>query len=413
MGERWSRAGVCEGNAAVAARAALESPPGDALQTAKKTYHAQRRMTRVNDGQRAASGGPAAAAVPTFQVRFESDDDFLVEYTDQLRHGFLDLPLPQSIGSGTAVRLRVHLPDGAVLYLTGTVAPERFPVEARGTRIRVDPLTEAQRSALEACVQAVIGRVGAEEPDGDDPAGAEGDSTMSVLLVDDSVSHRIELGDALRSRGLRVRVAENGLLALSAALKRVPDVILTDVEMPQMDGWTLLRSVRQRKRLLHVPVVFLTRLSDELTRLRGYRMGVDDYLPKTMPPDEIVARLEGVLARRRQLPAASDAQGLRGDLEHVRLGSILAFLEAERRSGTLHLRNGSDQATVFLVQGGLARVDNLGRFAHPHDRMFDLLGWRVGQFEFRAAEGEVNAPAETTPLSYLLMEHARREDEAG
>lgn len=369
------------------------------------------RSARAAAATRDAQGTGAAGQIPAFGVRFESHDDFLVEYTDALRHGFLHLPVDNQLPDGAPVRLRVTLPDEAVLYLTGRAVRDNDNGEA--VRVKLDPYSEPQREALDRCVSVLLGPQAETEGEPDDVDAPNTGSQITVLLVDDSVSQRIELGDALRARKLRVRVAENGLVALSSALKRAPDVILTDVEMPQMDGWTLLRSVRQRKRLLHVPVVFLTRLSDELTRLRGYRMGVDDYLPKTMPPDEIVARLEGVLARRRQLPAASDAQGLRGDLEHVRLGSILAFLEAERRSGTLHLRNGSDQATVFLVQGGLARVDNLGRFAHPHDRMFDLLGWRVGQFEFRAAEGEVNAPAETTPLSYLLMEHARREDEAG
>jgi DNA-binding response OmpR family regulator len=253
----------------------------------------------------------------------------------------------------------------------------------------------------------------ADDVDEEDPEALH----ITVLLVDDSVSHRIELGDALRARKLRVRVAENGLVALSSALKRAPDVILTDVEMPQMDGWSLLRSVRQRKRLLHVPVVFLTRLSDELSRLRGYRMGVDDFLPKEMAADEIIARLHGVVARRRQLPPVTDAHGLRGDLEHVRLGSLLAFLESERRSGALRLRNGTDQATLHLRHGALGRVENLGRYHHPHDRVFELLSWRFGQFEFHSDDDAEGAPlpandGQETPLSYLLMEHARREDEA-
>ncbi len=168
---------------------------------------------------------------------------------------------------------------------------------------------------------------------------------------------------------MRVRVAENGLLALSAALKRVPDVILTDVEMPQMDGWSLLRSVRQRKRLRGVPVVFLTRLSDELSRLRGYRMGADDFLPKDLPADEVTARLIGVVTRRRQLPTNGDMQGLRGGLEHVRLGSLLAFLESERRSGALHLRCDNEASTLHLRNGALARVEQLGANTHPHDRV--------------------------------------------
>jgi DNA-binding response OmpR family regulator len=258
-------------------------------------------------------------------------------------------------------------------------------------------------------VDAVVGN----EHDEDDAGVAPREEALSVLLVDDSVSQRIEVGDALRARGCRVRVTENGLLALAEALKRPPDVILTDVEMPQMDGWALLRAIRGRKRLAHVPVVFLTRMSDEMSRLRGYRLGVDDFLPKTMPADEVLARVHGVMARRRQAPVEGDALGLR-------LGSLLSFLETERRTGTLVLRNGTDSATLHLRRGALAGVENLGRFDRPHDRVFELLDWRIGNFDFQADgggepdAGEDGAPDPSdTSLSYLLMEHARRVDEAG
>jgi DNA-binding response OmpR family regulator len=359
--------------------------------------------------------------VPTFSVRFESQDDFLVEYTDRLRHGQAMLPLAKPLAPGTPVRLKVELPDQSVLYLLGSVvAPNRREPSTKGTPVRL-AITEEQRAQIDACVQALMHtedpsgpEAGQEGPDAlDDPTG------ISVLLVDDSVSMRIELGDALRERGLRVRVAENGLTALSAALKRPPDVILTDVEMPEMDGWTFARTVRARPSLAHIPIVFLTRLSDDLSRLRGYRLGVDDYLPKTMAPDEIIARLQGVLARRQQIEApgagtASGQGGLRGRIEHVRLGSLLAFLESERRSGALHLTRGSDSSTLHLENGNLEYVENLGRYAHPHDRVFELLSWTQGEFALMADAPVPVGTSEqpTTPLTYLLMEHARREDEA-
>jgi DNA-binding response OmpR family regulator len=355
------------------------------------------------------------AKVPTFSVRFESHDAFLVEYTDKLRHGYVVLPLGEPLPPRSPVRLRVHLPDDRVLYLTGRCArsgPGAAGVDDDiGTRVDLDRLTTEQLADLEKCVGTLVGH---EPIEGGAGAGVhEAEEPLNVLLVDDSVSQRIELGDALRARGLRVRVADNGLVGLSAALKKMPDVILTDVEMPQMDGWGLLRSIRQRKKLLHVPIVFLTRLTDEMSRLRGYRMGIDDYLPKSMPADEVVARIHGVLARRRQLPAVAAGHGLRGDLEHVRLGSVLSFLEQERRTGALHVRNGADRAILHVVCGALTGVEHLGRCQHPHDRVFELLDWAHGSFELVAMEVGRDIPAndDSTPLSYLLMEHARRRDE--
>jgi DNA-binding response OmpR family regulator len=361
-----------------------------------------------------------AEKVPTYAVRFESHDDFLVEYADRLSHGFAMLPLAEPLPHGTGVRLRVHLPDESVLYLVGsTLAPTAADrtLDPSSTRVKLSPLTPEQRDTLQQCVEGLLGR-GAGDVDASTQAlGSTRDEEgeLTVLLVDDSVSQRIELGDALRARGLRVRVADHGLAALSAAIKRPPDVILTDVEMPHMDGWMLLRSVRQRPALAHVAVVFLTRLGDDASRLRGYRMGVDDYLPKTMSPDEILARLQGVIERRRQFGAERGVHGLRGDLEHVRLGSLLAFLESERRSGALHLERGVEQATLHIRQGAIVEVENLGHYQHTIDRVFDLLGWVHGRFELVAQlDNEVTA-ADRDPISisYLLLEHARRTDESG
>lgn len=322
------------------------------------------------------------------------------------------LPVAERFANGTVVRLRVHLPDDGVLYLTGvaSTAPRGLAAE-QGQWVRLNPLSPTDEARLERCVDAMLGGTD-EHASGELEAPALGEGAeppLTVLLVDDSVSQRLELGEALRNRDVRVRVAENGLLALSHALKRMPDAILTDVEMPKMDGWGLLRAIRQRPAFVQVPVVFLTRLSDELTRLRGYRLGVDDYLPKLMAADEILARVRGAIARRRQFPSTSVSQGLRGELEHVRLGSVLAFLESERRSGALHVRRSGEVSTLHVCQGALAGVDNLGRQAHPHDRVFELLTWSHGEFEFSAQEVDAG---ESTPLSYLLLEHARRSDES-
>lgn len=354
--------------------------------------------------------------VPTYSVRFESQDDFLVEYADRLRHGHALLPLATPLPPGTPVRLKVELPDRKVLYLLGSaIAPPRHDRNFDGaTPVRL-ALTEDQRGTLAACVQALT-RGQVPEPQ---PADVTDTAGVNVLLVDDSVSMRIELGDALREHGLRVRVAENGLVALSAALKRSPDVILTDVEMPEMDGWTFVRTLRARPSLSTIPIVFLTRLSDDLSRLKGYRLGVDDYLPKTMPPQEIIARLQGVLTRRRQVETPSDGGvsaggGLRGRLEHVRLGSLLSFLESERRTGALELSQGNTRATLYLDGGTLQHVDGMGGFSHPHDRVFELLDWVHGEFAFLSDVPVPDAAGQqpTTALTYLLMEHARREDEA-
>lgn len=350
---------------------------------------------------------PKPAKIATFGVRFESYDDFLVEYTDNLRVGFLMLPGVRGLEVNQSVRVKLSLPNRAILYLSGNVT-DPGAEGGRGSLVKLMPFTAEQERILGMCVNAVL-----EVPPSPraEPAPVR---PLNVLLVDDSATVRTEMAEALRSRGLNVITADNGLMAISSALKSEPDLLLTDVEMPEMDGWTLLRMARGRKKLAHIPIVFLTALSDDMSRLQGYRMGVDDYLPKNLPADEIVARLQGVAARRANANAGAESRGLRGDLQHVRLGSVLSFLEAEKKTGDLRLESGQDHAVLRLVQGVLRDVKNLGRAGSAVERVFELLDWQSGQFEFFSVALEDLGDLGLEPMSvtFLLMEHARREDEA-
>ena len=352
---------------------------------------------------------PKLAKVATFGVRFESYDDFLVEYTDNLRRGFLMLPGVLSLVTEQVVRIKLSLPNRAILYLSGA-ASDPGADGGKGTLVKLVAFTVEQEKILALCVNSVLVDAASSA------AEAASSKPINVLLVDDSPSVRTELGAALRACGINVTTADNGLLAISAALKQEPDLVLTDVEMPEMDGWTLLRMARARKKLAHIPIVFLTALSDDMSRLQGYRMGVDDYLPKTLPADEIVARIQGVLTRRAGSPNPTvESRGLRGDLHHVRLGSVLSFLEAEKKTGDLRLVSGDDHSVLRIVHGVLRDVKNLGDRKHAHDRVYQLLDWSSGQFEFFALPpgSEVEGgPIAPTSVTYLLMEHARREDEA-
>jgi len=356
------------------------------------------------------------ANLHTYVVRFDSRDDFLVEYADRIRHGFMLLPIDARLDVGTSVRLRLHLPDEQLLVLAGVAIdrPSDAPALA-GQWIQLSPLLPGTDARLIASVagmlsdDSLVGGSGGARPS----PTADGEP-LSVLLVDDSASHRLELGEALRARRQRVEVAENGLVALSSALKCVPDVILTDVEMAQMDGWGLLRAVRQRPSLGCVAVVFLTRLSDEGTRLRGYRLGVDDYLPKQLPTGEILARMQGAVIRRKQLPVSQAPHTLRGALEHVRLASLLTFLETELRSGSLHLRRSGETYTATIHRGTLHALSDHVDAITTRERMFDLLGWTHGEFEFVAHGTDDHAPPPGpigAGLSTLVREHIRRQAE--
>src|SRR5205814_1367030 len=102
---------------------------------------------------------------------------------------------------------------------------------------------------------------------------------------------------------------------------------------------------------------FLTTLTDDTQRLKGYRLGVDDYLGKPFLGAELAARVERVLARSRAQAGAAGNRALRGDLSQVALASVLSLAEMERRTGSLLLLHDDATITLWLRDGAVVRVD--------------------------------------------------------
>src|SRR5205085_4188921 len=94
-----------------------------------------------------------------------------------------------------------------------------------------------------------------------------------VLVIDDDIELRLLLEAILTSRGYIVRLAADGEQGFAAAEREVPDVIVSDILMPKMDGWTLLRRLRSSSRYALVPFVFLTVLGETESRARGFHLG--------------------------------------------------------------------------------------------------------------------------------------------
>jgi CheY-like chemotaxis protein len=205
--------------------------------------------------------------------------------------------------------------------------------------------------------------------------------------------------------------AADGVAALAACLREPPDVIVSDVQMPRMDGWQLVRIVRSRPELAEVPLLLLTGIRGEDDRLKGYQLGVDDFVDKPSRPEELLARVDRVVRRVKRPPSESQTM-LRGDIEHVPLASVLSLLEVEKKTGVLRLVS-SATARFHIAQGNLLRVDlegdTLGRTSRQVLR--EVLDWRTGQFEFNVSvvtsDDEIRAS-----LTSILLDHACSSDEA-
>jgi DNA-binding response OmpR family regulator/DNA-binding CsgD family transcriptional regulator len=133
-----------------------------------------------------------------------------------------------------------------------------------------------------------------------------------VLVVDDSPDTLRMLTDALEDAGMTVLVALEGKQALAIGEKITPDIILMDAVMPSIDGFETCRRIKRDKTLAHVPVIFMTGLSDTQDIVKGLEAGGVDYVTKPIVPDELLARIRVHLANARLAHSARvalDASG--------------------------------------------------------------------------------------------------------
>ncbi|MBE9192649.1 response regulator transcription factor [Gloeocapsopsis crepidinum LEGE 06123] len=122
--------------------------------------------------------------------------------------------------------------------------------------------------------------------------------SAQLLLVDDEPGLREAVKDYLQESGFTVQVASNAHEGWELLQQNIPDLVISDIMMPQVDGYQFLKQMRDDPRFQTLPVVFLTAKGMTTDRIQGYQAGVDAYLPKPFDPDELVAIIENLLARR-------------------------------------------------------------------------------------------------------------------
>lgn len=124
------------------------------------------------------------------------------------------------------------------------------------------------------------------------------ETTGQVLLVDDEPGLREAVQAYLEDSGFTVRTAGNASEGWELLQQSSPDVLISDIMMPQVDGYQFLQQVREDVRFKGLPVVFLTARGMTSDRIQGYQAGCDAYLPKPFDPEELVAIVTNLVSRR-------------------------------------------------------------------------------------------------------------------
>jgi PAS domain S-box-containing protein len=303
----------------------------------------------------------------------------------------LDCGLPDMDGFEVARRLHIMAPSLGVVAVTGWVAADDERVLSAGAGF-LDVLVKPVEASL--LLRVVEQHLGPARP-------RVGNAGKSVLLVDDDPTQR-KLGHlALAAAGFHVTVAEDGEVALKLALEQRPDVILTDVLMPGLDGFGLCKAIRGEATLQTVPVVLMSAhyVEDDDRRL-GTRFGATRYVSRTGGFEAVVRSVLDAMVAPPAPPVAPPPD----DVQSAYLRRIVRQLERQASISTSLARQVSLQATALSLLDGLGV--SLSRQRDPESVLGDTLaeclhasGLSVGTILLLQADGHLAVRAHLGPLS--------------
>jgi DNA-binding response OmpR family regulator len=240
---------------------------------------------------------------------------------------------------------------------------------------------------------------------------------QKLLLVDaDPRSLRV-LEVSLKKAGYSVTTAVDGLDALAKIESLTPDLVLSDTRLPKLDGYSLVRKLKERPEWMAIPVVFLTSQKSIEDKIRGLELGVEDYLTKPIFVRELIARVNLLLARRTQENIAATTSKtmtgrtrFAGSTQDMAVVDLLQTFEVSRKSGVVHLQGPTQQAHIYFRDGKVVDAE-LSRL-RGEEAIYRVLIWNEATFEveFKSVANDDVIGGSTQAI---LMEGMRRVDEWG
>ncbi len=318
--------------------------------------------------------------------------------------------------SGMFVRLAQPVPVGTELEVTLTLDDQQLTTAATvvhvlgeqegralgrrpGIGLRFCPSSvDDAASSFRATLAALIAR---------HPPHAVSED-VRIVVADGSTRLLERMSTALGSAGFAVDTASNGMEALSACLRRVPDAVLADRELPVVDGLALLEEMGRYPELAAVPVMMMGDDSGDLARLAAFQRGAMDFIPKPFTVLEVILRMRRLVRAARQ---ETERVMLRGVLTDLGLPSLLTMLEQDRKSGNLMLTRNELIAWIDFSQGRIVRARSSEPAPDARSVLMSVLDWSDGYFELSSG-APLGAAEIDESVTHLLIEHARRRDEA-
>ena len=236
-----------------------------------------------------------------------------------------------------------------------------------------------------------------------------------ILLVDaDPRSLRV-VEVSLRKAGYNVACVEDGLAALDVVDAQTPDLVICDTKLPKLDGYALVRRLKDRSEHASIPVIFLATQRSVEDKIRGLELGVEDYLAKPIFVRELLARVNVVLARRAQDAIATQKPStlrtrFAGSIHDMTVVDLLQTFEISRKSGSITFKSGARLGYVWFKDGKV--IDAEVGALRGEEAVYRMLVWSEADFEVDFGPLERDDVVDVT-TSALVMEGMRRADEWG
>jgi DNA-binding response OmpR family regulator len=182
-----------------------------------------------------------------------------------------------------------------------------------------------------------------------------------ILIVDDTPKNIQVLGTILRQENYHIHIAQNGVQALNVAREAMPDLILLDVMMPEMDGFEACKQLKVDDKTRHIPIIFLTAKAELENILHGFELGAVDYVTKPFNAMELLVRIRNHLELKISRDTVQRISNQRRELVHIlchdlgnSIGTVLSLLEIatapEEYANFHHLMNTSARNGMALIQ---------------------------------------------------------------
>lgn len=237
-------------------------------------------------------------------------------------------------------------------------------------------------------------------------------SRPCILIVDNHPEDLRLLEVSLKNAGFAVTTAANGFDALRKVEISPPDLILSEVALPEMDGFALLKAIKDKPEWAGIPFLFLSEERSVEFKVRGLEQGVEDYLVKPVFVKELVARLRLIVQRKKResLESRGAKTKFSGSLDDIGLVDLIQTVDLSKKTGALHLTRGAERGVIYFQDGEIADAE-VGRHRGVA-AVYRLLTWSEGYFDvdFRPVRRSRTIHLATQEI---LMEGMRRLDEWG